>query len=139
MVFEHGTIRPSTVREAFVPMQTTDLVEFLAPHPALGSNDQANFRQLASLILSLLNHLYRQRHELLAYAYAPLDPDRDTRLSHVPISTQRDRLAEEVFTRMQDTLKRANYRRLVQRLRPLSSILKFKMRSSAKLPRCLAM
>ena len=111
-MLEHGTIRPSTVREAFVPMQTTDLVEFLAQHPALSSSDQANFRQLASLILSLLHHLYRQRHVRLAYAYAPLDPDRDTRLSHVPIPTQRDRMTEEVFTRMQDALKRANYRRL---------------------------
>ena len=93
-------------------MQTMDLVEFLAQHPALAPSDQANFRQLASLILSLLHHLYRQRHEQLAYVYAPLDPDRDTRLSHVPIPKQRDRMAEEVFTRLQDTLKRANYRRL---------------------------
>ncbi len=117
MMLEHGTIRPSSVREPFVPMQTTDLVEFLAQHPALGARDQgardqANFRQLASLILSLLHHLYRQRHEQLAYAYAPLDPDRDTRLSHVPIPVQRDRMSEEVFARMQDALKRANYRRL---------------------------
>jgi hypothetical protein len=110
--FEHGAIQPSAVREAFVPMQTTDLVEFLAQHPALSSSDQASFRQLASLVLSLLHHLYRQRHEQLAYAYAPLDPDRDTRLSHVPIPSQRDRMVEEVFTRMQDALKRANYRRL---------------------------
>jgi Protein of unknown function (DUF3754) len=93
-------------------MQTTDLVEFLAQHPALTPSDQTHFRQLASLILSLLHHLYRQRHEQLAYAYAPLDPDRDTRLSHVPIAQQRDRMTEEVFARMQDTLKRANYRRL---------------------------
>ncbi len=111
-MLEHGTIRPSGVREPFVPMQTMDLVEFLAQHPALGPSDQANFRQLASLILSLLHHLYRQRHEQLAYAYAPLDPDRDTRLSYVPIPVQRDRMTEEVFARMQDALKRANYRRL---------------------------
>lgn len=111
-MYEHGSTRPSTVREAFVPMQTTDLVEFLAQHPALNSRDQANFRQLASIVLSLLHHLYRQRHEQLAYAYAPLDPDRDTRLSYVPLPAQRNRMAEEVFTRMQDALQRANYRRL---------------------------
>ena len=113
-MLEQGSIRPGTVREAFVPMQTADLVEFLAQHPALSSSDQASFRQLASLIISLLHHLYRQRHEQLAYSYAPLDPDRDTRLSHVPIPAQRDRMAEEVFARMQDALQRANYRRLSQ-------------------------
>ena len=111
-MFEHGSIRPSTDREAFVPMQTTDLVEFLAQHPTLDSSEQASFRQLASLILSLLHHLYRQRHERLAYAYAPLDPDRDTRLAHVPIPAERDRMADEVFSRVQDALQRANYQRL---------------------------
>ncbi len=93
-------------------MQTADLVEFLAQHPGLDSREQANFRQLASLILSLLHHLYRQRHEQLAYVYAPLDPDRDTRLSHVPIPVHRDRMTDEVFSRLQDALQRANYRRL---------------------------
>lgn len=111
-ILEHGTIRPGAVREAFVPMQTTDLVEFLAQHPALCPDDQANFRQIASLILSLLHHLYRQRHEQLAYTYAPLDPDRDTKLAHTPIPSQRDRMSDEVFSRMQDALRRANYRRL---------------------------
>ena len=109
---EHSSIRPSTVREAFVPMQAADLVEFLAQHPALGSSEQAIFRQLAALILSLLHHLYRQRHEQLAYAYAPLDPDRDTLLTRVPIPAQRDRMVEEVFSRIQDALQRANYRRM---------------------------
>ena len=113
-MYEHGLIRPSSVRESFVPMQTADLVEFLVQHPALGSSDQSSFRQLASLVLSLLHHLYRQRHEQLATAYAPLDPDRDTLLSRVPIPAQRERMAEEVFTRIQDALHRANYRRLSQ-------------------------
>lgn len=111
---EHGSIRPTAVREKFVPMQASDLVEFLAQHPALSAGDQANFRQLASLVLSLLHHLYRQRHEQLANAYAPLDPDRDTRLSQTPVPTHRDRLTDEVFSRLQDALHRANYRRLSQ-------------------------
>jgi hypothetical protein len=111
-MYEESTVRAGLTREAFVPMQTTDLVEFLAQHPGLNTTDQAQFRQLASLILSLLHHLYRQRHVQLTCAYAPLDPDRDTRLTCVPTSTHRDRMAEEVFTRIQDVLQRANYRRL---------------------------
>ena len=113
-MYEHGSIRPSNIRESFVPMQTADLVEYLAQHPALSASVQSSFRQLASMVLSLLHHLYRQRHEQLATAYAPLDPDRDTLLSRVPIPSQRDRMAEEVFARIQDALHRANYRRLSQ-------------------------
>ncbi len=93
-------------------MQTTDLVDFLAQHPALKSGDQAQFRQLASLILSLLHHLYRQRHERLTYAYAPLDPDRDTLLPRVPTAAHRDELVDEVFSKVDDALNRANYRRM---------------------------
>ncbi len=111
-VYEEGSIRAGDSPEAFIPMQTTDLVEFLAQHPSLKSGEQAQFRQLASLILSLLHHLYRQRHERLTYAYAPLDPDRDTLLCTVPTSSHRDELATEVFSKIQDALKRANYLRL---------------------------
>ena len=93
-------------------MQTTDLVEFLAQHPSLKSGEQVQFRQLASLILSLLHHLYRQRHERLTHAYAPLDPDRDTLLPCVPTPAHRNELADEVFANIHDALHRANYRRM---------------------------
>ncbi len=93
-------------------MQTADLVDFLAQHPSLKREDQVQFRQLASLILSLLHHLYRQRHERLTYAYAPLDPDRDTLLPRVPTPRYRDSLVDEVFSKVDDALNRANYRRL---------------------------
>ncbi len=107
-------VRNADVREAFVPLHSSDLVEFLAQHPALNQLQQQQFRQLASLILSLIHHLYRQRHEQLTYAYAPLDPDRDTILMSVPTSEHRDRLVDEVFKRLADALHRANYRRLSQ-------------------------
>ncbi len=99
-------------REMFVPLHSTDLIEFLAQHPALRKEYQAEFRKLAALILSLLHHLYRQRHEQLTYVYAPLDPDRDTLLMSVPTASHRDRLASETFKRLQDALQRANYQRL---------------------------
>ncbi|MEZ6133556.1 MAG: TMEM143 family protein [Pirellulaceae bacterium] len=97
--------------EHFVPLHTTDLVEYLTQHPALTGNE-GRFRLLASLILSLLHHLYRQRHEQLTYVYAPLDPDRDCLLMNTPTDDYRDRLCEELLERTRDTLRRANYRRL---------------------------
>ena len=56
-------------RECFIPLHTTDVVDFLSLHPALSASQQSAFRQLASLILSLLHHLYRQRHAHLTYIY----------------------------------------------------------------------
>lgn len=101
-------------RENFVPLHTTDVVDFLAQHPALTPQQRGQFRELAGLILSLLHHLYRQRHEHLTYIYAALDPDRDRLLTTVPTPESRDRLAQELFKHVPDVLSRANYHQLSQ-------------------------
>jgi Protein of unknown function (DUF3754) len=101
-----------TQRETFVPLHTVDLVEYLCKHPALATTDSGHFRQLADVILALLHHLYRQRHTQLTYAYAPLDPDRDTRLMQVPTPEERDQLTQEVFSKVGESLALANYRKL---------------------------
>ena len=101
-------------RENFVPLHTTDVVEYLTQHPRLASEDRNEFRALAALILSLLHHLYRQRHEHLTYIYAPLDPDRDRMLLTVPTPEHRDRLAADLLGQLPDVLARANYHRLSQ-------------------------
>ncbi|MEO8268984.1 MAG: DUF3754 domain-containing protein [Aureliella sp.] len=101
-------------RESFVPLHTTDVVEYLAQHPRLALEDRSRFRELAAMILSLLHHLYRQRHEHLTYIYAPLDPDRDRMLLTVPTPEHRDRLAKELFGQLPEVLARANYHRLSQ-------------------------
>ncbi len=104
--------RDASRREKFVPLHTTDLIHFLAEHPALKQPQQAIFRQVAGMILAMLHHLYRQKHERLTYIYAPLDPDRDTLLMSVPVERQRDQLCDELFERSADMLHRANYDRL---------------------------
>jgi hypothetical protein len=106
--------RTAKRRETFVPLHSTDLVEFLSQHTALRSDERHEFRHLASLILALLHHVYRQRHEQLTYIYAPLDPDRDTLLLSVPVSEERERMCTELLTRLDDTLRRANYHHLSQ-------------------------
>jgi len=113
---DEDTIVDQTVgrRENFVPLHTTDVVEYLAQHPSLASSDRSRFRELAAMILSLLHHLYRQRHEHLTYIYAPLDPDRDRMLMTVPTPEYRDRLAEDLFRQLPEVLARANYHRLSQ-------------------------
>lgn len=106
--------RDESRRETFIPLHTTDLVDFLCKHPQLHLDQQAEFRHLASLILALHHHVYRQRHEQLTYIYAPLDPDRDTLLLSVPVAEQRERLCADMLIRLGDALDRANYQRLNQ-------------------------
>jgi hypothetical protein len=107
-------VRDSRRREAFVPLHTTDLVEYLAQQPELHGHERAQFRNLASLILALLHHVYRQRHEQLTYMYAPLDPDRDTLLLSAPVEAERERMCTDLIARLEGALRRANYHRLSQ-------------------------
>ena len=101
-------------REAFIPLHTTDLVEYLSQQPQLQGHERIEFRNLASLILALLHHVYRQRHEQLTYMYAPMDPDRDTLLLSVPVEAERERMCSELVGRLEGALRRANYHRLSQ-------------------------
>lgn len=104
--------QPEGRRENYVPLHTMDVVDFLAQHPQLSSDEVSRFREVASLILSLLHHLYRQHHEQLLYTYAPLDPDRDRLLRSVPTTKKRDQLATELFRLTAEALLRANYHKL---------------------------
>lgn len=100
------------VQEHCIPLHTTDLVEYLAQHTVLDNDAATQFRQIAVQIQAMEHHLYRQRHEQLLYAYAPLDPDLDRMLSSVPTPAERDRLIGETRRRTQSVLERANYRKL---------------------------
>lgn len=97
-------------QEHYVPLHSTDLVEFLVQQ--LDAKAATQFRRFAALVLALEHHLYRQRHEQLLYAYGPLDPDLDRMLPAVPTPEQRKELMDEVRSRTESVLLRANYRKL---------------------------
>lgn len=104
--------QPADRRENFVPLHTVDLVEYLAQNATIDEQDEKQFRKIAALILALLHHLYRQRHEQLTYIYAPLDPDCDRMLRSVPTDEKREQLIAELFEQTEDALHRANYHKL---------------------------
>ncbi|MCA9126471.1 MAG: DUF3754 domain-containing protein [Planctomycetales bacterium] len=103
---------PFGQRENFVPLHASDLVEYLSRHPVLSDDQRPEFQKFANLILALLHHLYRQRHEQLMLNYAALDPDSDRVLMTVPTDELRRQLSAELLERTQDALGRANYHRL---------------------------
>ncbi len=110
---QDGLLRWDTnAQEQYIPLHTTDLVEFLVQHPGLEGSSVTKFRQIAMLLQSIEHHLYRQRHEQLLYSYAPLDPDLDRMLASVPTAEQRDHLIAECRQRTEAVLLRANYRKL---------------------------
>ncbi|MEM7479316.1 MAG: DUF3754 domain-containing protein [Planctomycetota bacterium] len=104
--------QPEGERENFLPLHTKDLIDYLALHPQLPMDQRLDFVELSKLIPALLHHRYRQRFETTTHLYAPLDPDRDRLLRSVPVGKERDRLAEELFDDLAQTLEDANYHKL---------------------------
>ncbi|GAB5403749.1 MAG: hypothetical protein Aurels2KO_19800 [Aureliella sp.] len=109
---EEDLQRAPVLREHFIPMHCSDLVTYLGQHPALPEKKRAAFQQFSSLVLALLHHLYRQRHEHLTDVYAPLDPDCDRVLLSVPTDETRERACEQLAVRIEEAIGRANYHRL---------------------------
>lgn len=109
---ETTTTRLGGERENYIPLHTRDLVDYLLQHPSLDEGDGQAFEQISSLILALMHHLYRQRHEELTYIYASLDPDRDRVLRSVPTAERRDELSRRLFEHTRGLLKAANYHKL---------------------------
>lgn len=101
-------------REHFIPMRKSDLVDLLARRPELAPRDADLFRRLCQLLTATFHHEYHRQLERLKDAYAPFDPDADTRLPQPLEPAQReaslDRLLEDFVALMQ----RANFKHVTR-------------------------
>jgi hypothetical protein len=89
-------------------------VELLCRQPELSPADQEPFRQLCRLLDATLHFGYHARLEELKDAYAPFDPDADTRPLVVRDAAGEKEQIEKLFDRFIDLLERANFIRLTR-------------------------
>ena len=68
--------RPAT---RYIPFRKKDIVEMCIASGGLAGKEQMQFRQLCEVLKSVYHFEYHQKLERLKDAYAPLNPDRDTR------------------------------------------------------------
>ena len=99
-------------REHFIPLRKSELVAVLEAQPGLEVSDRAAFRQLCAVLESTIHFEYHDDLEALKDAYAPFNPDADTRPLQTLDEEQRRGLLPELFDRFIDLLTRANYHRL---------------------------
>src|SRR5262245_51948113 len=66
-------------RENFIPLRKADLVRLLAGDRRLAGDEAVRFGQFAELVSATFHFEYLRRLEELKNAYAPFDPDADTR------------------------------------------------------------
>src|SRR5215218_5838028 len=66
-------------REHFIPLRKSELIDLLCREPGMTAADQDAFRRLAQLLSASIHFEHHRRLEDLKDAYAPFDPDADTR------------------------------------------------------------
>lgn len=99
-------------REQFIPIRRGELVELLRASKSLSSTDRDLFSQFCRLVVATYHFEYNTRLEGLKDAYAPFDPDRDTK-SLLPINAEeRQRRLNGLFSDFGWLLERANFKHL---------------------------
>lgn len=99
-------------REQFIPLRKTELIALLCRDKKLSAGERESFRQFCIVISAVFHFEYLKQLEELKDAYAPFDPDADTK-SLSPVSAEeRRRDEEQLFERFAVLMERANFKRL---------------------------
>src|SRR5262249_17479504 len=96
----------------FIPLREKELVDLLCSDVDLRAADRDIFRQFCRLVSATFHYEYHQRLEELKDAYAPFDPDADTRsLKQLP-ADQRQQQLNALFKEFTWLMERANFKHL---------------------------
>jgi len=94
----------------FIPYRKQDVVEMLLSDQRLDKNQREDFRTLAELLQGIYHFEYHSKLERLKNSYAPLNPDRDTRILPDLEETATSDLSEQ----LELILNKANYELLTR-------------------------
>jgi hypothetical protein len=98
--------------EHFIPIRRGELVDLLCADEALKPQERDQFAQFCRLVMATLHFEYNQRLEQLKDAYAPFDPDHDTRSCLKVDADERQRRLNNLFRDFGWLMERANFKHL---------------------------
>jgi hypothetical protein len=99
-------------REHFIPLRKSDLIQLLCRDKQVDAKEWEPFRQFGRLVSSVFHFEYLQKLEELKDAYAPFDPDADTRPLKPLLPEEKQKRLEQVFADFTRLMERANFKRL---------------------------
>jgi hypothetical protein len=105
---------PRASREQFIPLRKAELVDTLARSADMTSGDADGFRKFCVKLQAVLHAEYQTALETLKNAYAPFDPDTDTRAGAELSESQLAERRQTLFTQFGWLLQRGNFVRLAQ-------------------------
>jgi hypothetical protein len=101
-------------REHFIPLRKSDLIELLCRDKKLSATERQSFRSFCVLVSAVFHFEYLKQLEELKDAYAPFDPDADTK-TLAPVSEEERRKDEQqLFAHFAGLMERANFKRLTR-------------------------
>ena len=111
----HDAVDPDSPhwrRECFIPIRKSELIRYLAKQTGLNDQEQEEFLAVCRVLDATLHFEYQGQLDQLKDAYAPFNPDTDTRHLKDWAETELAELAPRVFDSFVYLLNRANYERL---------------------------
>ena len=105
---------PHWRREHFIPVRKMELIQLLAKKTGLTDPEREEFLQVCRVLDATLHFEYQRQLDHLKEAYAPFNPDSDTRTLRERSEEQLEELSPRVFDSFTYLLKRANYERLTR-------------------------
>lgn len=105
-------------REHYLPVRRAELIDLLCKDKslstglALSPTEQDEFRTFATILAAYYHYEFHTRLEHLKDAYAPFDPDRETRSLRELTEQQRQKKLDELFQAFHELLERSNFKRL---------------------------
>jgi hypothetical protein len=101
-------------REHFIPLRKADLAETLARSVELTPGEAGAFGRFCRLLHVLVHCQFQSALEELKDAYAPFDPDADTRAGDELRPERQDELRARLFERFSWLMERGNFVRLAE-------------------------
>jgi hypothetical protein len=101
-------------REHFIPLRKNELIDLLCSDADFPRDVKDPFRQFCRLVTATFHFEYQQRLEELKDAYAPFDPDADTKSLKSPSPEIRQKQLEDLFAEFAWLMERANFKHLGQ-------------------------
>jgi hypothetical protein len=99
-------------REHFIPLRKPELIDLLCADEGLRGEQAEQFRQFCRLLSALYHFEYYQKFEELKAAYAPFDPDPDTRPLFKLTADEKQRRLNKLFRDFAWLMERANFKHL---------------------------
>ena len=99
-------------REHFIPLRKNDLMDLLLHDKQLPATRREPFRQFCRLVSATIHFEYQAKLEDLKDAYAPFDPDADTKPPRPLLPEERKEHEDKVFAAFKSLMARADFNRL---------------------------